>query len=232
MTKLFTKLLFFVLCCICFAYLGYAQDATPALVPTPTYKIAKDSFAKYPQEAIPLQRKGWKYRQGDDSTWREPTYNDSSWQFCSSTQFHFDSIAQNSWQGMGWFRLHFAVAAELKNTILEFNMRHYGASEIYLDGKLIQKFGTVAHVAEKEKNFYAPSVFVALPLDNADTHLLAIRYSNHKANLYRNRYGNAYPFAGFNAVLSADFQKKLDQRTVNYLSIFANFVLLAKKNYI
>lgn len=226
MAKIVLKISFIVALCLLFVCVGYAQNTNPTYIPKDIYMLSQDSFAKYPQAAIPLQRKGWKYKEGDEVAWSKTTYNDSSWQFCRSTQLHYDSIPKDFWKGIAWFRLHFKVSEELKNTILELNIRHYGASEIYLDGKLIKKFGTVSALSASEKCFFPTSVYMALPLNGADEHILAIRYSNQNANLYRNRYGNAYPFAGFTSVFSADFQQKLDERTVNYLSVFANFVLL------
>src|SRR4030095_9936730 len=83
---------------------------------------------------------GWKYHPGDDAKWKEASYNDSDWVFFP-TNFNLNHLPQDTWQGIGWFRLKLIIDSSLYNQVLAVVMTHYGASEIYLDGKLINQYG-------------------------------------------------------------------------------------------
>jgi hypothetical protein len=75
---------------------------------------------------------------------------------------------------------------------------HFGASEIYLDGKLIYRFGKVGSTLEDEKNF-VPHQAVIIQPDNNATHLLVVRYSNQHVKTP----GYAVKFIGFRVLLSS-----------------------------
>jgi len=84
----------------------------------------------------------WKYKAGDSLGWSSPDYSDENWNSLKS-DFRIDSIPADTWTGMGWFRLKLLPDNSLKNQTVAFTMLQNGASEIYLDGKLVKKFGTV-----------------------------------------------------------------------------------------
>jgi len=155
---------------------------------------------KYPER---FSNSGWKYHAGDDLKWKEVSYNDSDWNIYQ-TDFKLDSIPQGMWKGIGWFRLKLVIDSSLYNQVIALVMNHYGASEIYLDGKLINQYGT------PDKNPYVEKTLrplfaqpVMLSLDNKPEHLLAIRYSFTQASVFYNKYGmlwhiiKPFGFAGF-----------------------------------
>jgi two-component system, NtrC family, sensor kinase len=154
----------------------------------------------YPER---FSNSGWKYHAGDDLKWKEVSYNDSDWNIYQ-TDFKLDSIPQGMWQGIGWFRLKLVIDSSLYNQVIALVMNHYGASEIYLDGKLINQYGTPDKNPDVEKTlrplFAQP---VMLSLDNKPEHLLAIRYSFTQASVFYNKYGMLWHiikpvgFAGF-----------------------------------
>lgn len=132
---------------------------------------------------------GWKFHPGDDLNWKNPSFSDSSWTIVS-TNFSLDSIPENQWQGIGWFRLKLIIDSSLRNEALAMVMTHYGASEVYLDGKLINEFGIPAKDQYIEKTFrplFAQPII--LSLDHNAEHLLAVRYSFLKAHELFKKYG-------------------------------------------
>ena len=81
---------------------------------------------------------------------------------------------------MGWFRLPLRTASLPGDQPLALLCQQYGAAEIYLDGRLLHRFGRVAANAagENTRRDLNPHL---LFLNPGTDHLLAIRHSNHSA---------------------------------------------------
>ena len=84
---------------------------------------------------------------------------------------------KGNWTGVGWFRLHFALDSTLQDQTLALTVAHFGASEIYLDGKLIQHFKAVGVANDPRKKFRAFDGITGLHLDGKAAHTLAVRYT-------------------------------------------------------
>ncbi len=117
----------------------------------------------------------WKIKVGDDSTWAAAGFDDSQWEIFT------DSMRKNSaYEGVAWYRMHFEIDTSLYHFPLAFFIRQFGsATDVYLDGKLLKKFGIVgvdktSEVAEFSIN-PKPYAFVFSPQKK---HVLAVRYSN------------------------------------------------------
>jgi len=94
----------------------------------------------------------WKYHSGDDLSWKEPSFSDTGWNLFQ-TDFKLESIPSNKWEGIGWFRLKVTIDNSLFNKSLALVVTHYGASEIYWDGKLINQYGTPGINPDVEKKY-------------------------------------------------------------------------------
>jgi adenylate cyclase len=83
--------------------------------------------------------------------------------------------------GHGWFRLHIYIdsAVNLKN-VIGLRISQTGASDLYLDGKRISRFG---EVNSKDSIIYHDPAYlpVALPISAYGPHLIAIRYANYRS---------------------------------------------------
>jgi serine phosphatase RsbU (regulator of sigma subunit) len=125
---------------------------------------------------VDLGSVGWKYQAGDDPNWANPQFDDSNWETLNSTIFQAEKLPPGGWNGIGWFRLLVNVDENVLKENISLRLQHFGASEIYLDGKLIQKFGLIGDVADVEMNpRFAP---IPLTFRNTGDHLIAIRYSS------------------------------------------------------
>ncbi len=128
-------------------------------------------------QAVELDQLGWKYTPGDDPRFAEPQFDDSAWEILIGTAITLNSIPKSGWHGIGWFRLRLQVDPALANQSLALVMVHFGASEIYLDGKLVQRFGTVGATPETEVKYNPNTLPFDIVLDGRREHVIAVRHS-------------------------------------------------------
>jgi serine phosphatase RsbU (regulator of sigma subunit) len=147
----------------------------------------------------------WKYHPGDDSTWATPEYDDRGWE-SAGPLLERDEHPQSGWSGIGWFRLHMRVDSILWNVPLALYLRQAGASEVYLNGELLYRFGIVGASRQKERAYQDRNPKV-ITFGGQFDQLLAVRYSNFSAD-YFNQAGQA---AGFTCILG-DLNSYVDQR--------------------
>ena len=123
----------------------------------------------------------WKYHKGDNTQWAAPDFNDKDWKNYD-TKLEVDTLPAGTFEGIGWFRIHLEVDTALVNTTLGFMILQFGATEIYLDGKLIHAFGKIDSKDPKKEERYNPLYLpVDIRFENSRRHILAIRYSDTKA---------------------------------------------------
>ena len=71
------------------------------------------------------------------------------------------------------------IDSSLLNKTIALTLNHTGASELYINGKLINKFGTVSQNSKDEKGYESHSEPIIINFDSGLTYLFAVRYSNH-----------------------------------------------------
>ncbi len=155
-----------------FIYQTSAQDSDP--VPgTPIRILTLEGV-----EAGTSLQGSWKYHPGDNPEWASPTFNDATWE-SADTLLLEDRLPESGWEGIGWFRLHLSVPDEqLQNLPLALQVTYQvGASEIYLNGDLIYKFGTVGTRKGEEESYWERDPQV-ISFSGKTDHLIAVRYSN------------------------------------------------------
>ena len=157
------KILFLILILFCFTANG--QSSNPAILDTSLNRqwtvLAKD----------------WRYQKGDNIEWAQPAFDDTSWPLITSFNLNMiDSKPINKRGEIGWFRKRLKATGNL-NDALVLNIYQTGASEIYLDGKLIHKLGVVS-ANPKEIIYHDPSQYLlSLPLQTKEQ-ILAVRFVN------------------------------------------------------
>ena len=119
---------------------------------------------------------GWKYKVGDDPEWAKPEFADASWDSIRLLQ-DFYHLPQFSRQDIVWFRLHFIADSSINPQTV---MRIYqtGASEIYLDGKLIHRLGVVSKNSDSAKYYSPQARLLSFPVALQREQTLAIRFAN------------------------------------------------------
>ncbi|MDQ4139645.1 MAG: hypothetical protein M3142_03895 [Bacteroidota bacterium] len=142
-----------------------------------------------------LLNKGWKYMPGDNPAWAKPRWDDQNWQPIDPTQDIHDLPAL--WQSnIGWFRLRFSLDSTLRRESLALLVDLTGASEIYLNGHLIGKYGKISLQPEKVRAAHPPvGEFISLrPNEEVQQQVLAVRFALQKDIPYVNfagRYNRA-----------------------------------------
>jgi len=163
-----------------FIYLFLLLSAGPA--------IAQDTAAgifhlrKIPAEGLSLD-KGWKFNAGDNPEWARQDYNDNAWVSIDPTlELHHLPLVREA--GIGWFRLKLAVDSSLLSQKLAIVVSGLGASEIYLNGQLIYRFGTVSRDYKEEETRFLSNDLLSLNLGQQTSQIIAVRYSFNKKNFY------------------------------------------------
>jgi len=135
---------------------------------------------------------GWRYHPGDDLAWAAPTFDDTGWPVASSLLIKGDD-PPGGWPGIGWFRRRLELAEDMPATAVAIRVWQPGASEVYLDGRLVVRNGTVSSESDRERPYYAND-FSGIALEPGRTHVVAVRYSNERGN----RFGRGMRGFGFN----------------------------------
>jgi serine phosphatase RsbU (regulator of sigma subunit) len=142
--------------------------------------------------AVALTRE-WSYQPGDDPAWADPAFDDSAWPLVAPALDDLEAVP-GGWSGIGWFRRRIRTTAGFGDHPLGLRMRQAGASEVFLDGRQVARFGTVSTSPADERPTM-PLYVTALHLEPDVEYVLAVRYSNAT--------GHVIPrgFRGFEVVL-------------------------------
>ncbi|WP_245233041.1 ATP-binding protein [Maribacter forsetii] len=121
----------------------------------------------------------WRYQKGDNMSWANPEFDDSTWnEFSSSNLNLLDGKNVIADRGeIVWFRKRI-MADQSLNDALVLNIYQEGASEIYLDGKLIHQLGKVS--SNKDEVIYNNPFrqILHIPIEKSKEQILAIRFVN------------------------------------------------------
>lgn len=140
---------------------------------------ATDLFhiTKLPPKGILLDQ-GWKFRAGDSIDYAKPDYDDSKWQPINPTlDIHDLPQLQKS---IGWFRLRLSINDKVRQQPLSLTIDQRGASEIYVNGRLIYQFGVVSANPEKIIAYMPGNVFgkpFLFPSTKDSIYNIAVRYA-------------------------------------------------------
>jgi class 3 adenylate cyclase len=127
-------------------------------------------------------KENWRYHPGDDPKYAEPGYNDSGWLLAHPYYLtEYKNINKNlPFSGIGWFRLHFYVdSAAVNYGTIGIALTQVAASEIFLDGKKIESFGTI-NGKDSTVTLNPTNIPTSLPNMAAGEHVLAVRYANYE----------------------------------------------------
>ena len=125
-------------------------------------------------------------------------------------------------QGAGWYQKSFTVPIGFKSKSILLHIGQFGASEIFLDGKLIQRYGVIGSSVENEK-IYVPRQPVIVSLDSQAYHTLLVHYSNFHVN----SPGYANQHVGFRVWVSPpEFETQTDLGNATSLSVSIGIIFI------
>lgn len=136
-----------------------------------------------PKEGILLD-KGWKFMPGDNPDWAHPDWDDRDWQDIDPTQDikNLPILWQHT---IGWFRLHFSVDSALTKESLALLVEQTGASEIFLNGRIIGRYGQISS-QPGQIQAVGPlfGEFISLQPGRGTEQVLAVRFALQKGIPY------------------------------------------------
>jgi len=122
----------------------------------------------------------WRYHPGDDSSWALPSFDDSDWDTLK-TRMVIEEYPEATWEGIGWFRTLIKIDSTLRFKPIAFEVVQYGASDFYLNGRLIKQLGEIGCDTLTETPLQRNNIPFAVVLDSSTNYVLAVRYSNKVA---------------------------------------------------
>ncbi|MFD2937398.1 ATP-binding protein [Spirosoma flavum] len=128
-----------------------------------------------PPEGINLQE-GWRFQSGDDPKWANADFPDQSWPIMKLTRDINDPSPLNA-VPMGWLRLRFSTDSTWLKEPLALVIQQVGASEIYLNGQLLHRWGVVSADPDKVIAFDPLWKPIPFPLCKTGEQLLAVRFA-------------------------------------------------------
>ncbi|HET7001763.1 MAG TPA: ATP-binding protein [Puia sp.] len=132
-------------------------------------------LTKLPSEGILLD-KGWKFHADDDSAWANPEFNDRDWQSINPA-LDIRHIPQIQNVSIFWLRLKLLVDSSMMDQPLGMSISQVGASEIYLDGIPVYKFGTISKNRSEIRTHFLLNNPFSMKLGSNRVQTIAIRYS-------------------------------------------------------
>ena len=119
---------------------------------------------------------GWRFQAGDDPAWARPDFDDRAWTPINPNQ-RPQLLPQVRAVRIGWLRLRLRVPDSLRTRALVLLFQQTGASEVYLNGRLLHRYGRVS----AEPGQVRPAGFTADPLEvhfsGPPEQVLAIRFA-------------------------------------------------------
>jgi signal transduction histidine kinase len=169
-----------------------------AVVAQPTYAGNEQVVITQLPDGGLLLNKGWKFQPGDNPAYADPRFDDRNWQAIDPSKdiYYLPQVRKAE---LGWFRLTMQVDSSLFKKSLALIVSQVGASEIYLNGKLIYRLGTVSTDLKQEKTASLQERFMSFQFDEQRQQVLAVRYSFSRRNIIMNH--TSYPNACLRLVL-------------------------------
>jgi hypothetical protein len=160
-------------------------------ITTAQSSLATLHIQQIPEEGVLLD-KGWKFKSGDNPDFANADYDDSKWQSINPT-LDIRDLPESTKSGICWLRLHVVVDSSLLREQLALIITQSVASEIYLNGRLLYKFGTVSANPIEIKAYDPSGMHFSFPFDKNAQQLLAVRYALQSNVLYTTAFLNENP---------------------------------------
>jgi two-component system NtrC family sensor kinase len=133
------------------------------------------TYNEIPQEGISLVQ-GWRFNPNDSIQFANPNFDDSAWkQIATEKMLH--ELPELKPVRIGWLRLHLKIGSALKDKSLALDVWQNCASEIYLDGKLIRRYGVISSVPERVVPIGMGQLAQPVVLVPGKEHVLAVRFA-------------------------------------------------------
>ena len=163
--------------------------------------LAGRAFAQAPDTtALPLEQlpaqgllltAGWRYHAGDNPTWARPDFDDSRWDTLSPARPR-QALPPRLGAGIGWLRLHLHLGDSLRRRALLLQATYLGASDLYLNGRLVRREGTLSAVPGRVQPAASGQAATELPAGGTAELVLAVRLAPWQPALLHTAEGQPF----------------------------------------
>ncbi|WP_290841563.1 ATP-binding protein [Flavobacterium sp.] len=152
----------------------------------------------------------WLFKKGNDKTWAKPDFDTRNWQ-----KIYLDSLyeyADADGKLEGWLRLKIKIHRNLKDMPLRIYSWAWGASDVYIDGKLIKSFGNTGSNGApfQEYNFYTYETAPVM-LEAGKEYVLAWHFVDYRQPLGIGLRSSNIPAKYWLFLGTIDYEKKFYQ---------------------
>ena len=134
-----------------------------------------------------LLNENWKLHSGDNPQWASPSFNDSSWETIDPTQ-DIMTFPQLDKSTVSWLRLKIKIDSSLKGKTFALSVRQTGATQFFLNGKMLEQFGTLSLDPSKVNAYDPMGEPIALPFSNGNFQYLSVRFAKEDIFLINHFY--------------------------------------------
>jgi signal transduction histidine kinase len=164
---------------------------------------------------------GWAFHTGDNPEWRRPGVDDKNWK-TADPGIDVDHFKELKDAGIAWLRVHIKIDSSLANRTLAMHIAQYSASEVYLNGVLIAKYGTVSADPSKVKAYLPSKQPFIIKLAPDKDNVIAVRIAYERGLPYLSSLFEELPAF---ALYINDYPSAI-ANSYDYLNGIKNFILL------
>ncbi len=95
---------------------------------------------------------GWLFKQGNDTGWAKKDISITGWKKIKPSELS-GKFADKNGRLEGWLRIKIKLDTAFRDTVLGLYMNSWAASEVYLDGNLLNTYGNTGTNGEPFKEF-------------------------------------------------------------------------------
>lgn len=128
-----------------------------------------------PPKGILLDQ-GWKWLAGDNPAWANPAFDDRRWASIDPTKDIMD-LPQVRQAGVSWLRIHLTIHPSVLTESLALLVDQTGASEIYLNGRLLYQFGQIGRDGRAIQTYNPRGIPMSFPVRGDSRQTLAVRFA-------------------------------------------------------
>ncbi|MGZ3823169.1 MAG: hypothetical protein ACXVB6_21420, partial [Mucilaginibacter sp.] len=130
-----------------FPVAGMAQDTTVTIKPTMFDKVSDQLYLS--------ALSGWIFKQGNDTAWARKDIDIGGWKKLKPTDLSAKYADKNG-KAECWFRIKVKIDKGFGEKEFGFKSSAWAASDLYIDGKLVNSFGNTGANGKAFKEFSAP----------------------------------------------------------------------------
>ncbi len=138
-----------------------------------------------------LLDKGWKFHAGDNPDFAKPDFDDSKWESIDPTKdiMDLDKLRNST---ICWLRIPIYISDTTILKKLALVVKQTAATEFYLNGDLLEKFGSVNNNSSKSQAYDPMGQAIAFPVKKHKVNVLVVKFAFPDIFLVKNFYAPNY----------------------------------------